>query len=428
MNQKKVCMFVWNHFTNDARVLRECTTLSNNGYTVHLICIDNPNDPTLSKKETWNHHFTVFRLQRYPYLLLWLRRFFLLLKRRKSLLVSVVVLWIIFIYDFPIVTAIITLAALILFIPFIKKVFIRSSLIVRMILKGYRDSYNIYHANDLNTLLQGYICAKWRWSKKTLIYDSHEVQTSRTGYNSRFYFWFERFLIKRIDRMIVENHTRAQYNEQLYGFYPNVVHNYPSTMLQRSYDEKDIHQLLQISKDEKILLYQGGIQEGRGLEKLIDAYPLFDEGILLFIGDGKLKGQLERMVVQKGLQEQIYFLPKVPLQDLLAYTKNAYLGFQVLQNTCYNHWSASSNKLFEYMLCEVPVVACHFPEIKQVVEEHQTGVIVDSHEALAIAEGVNFLLKNKAHWLQCKKNCLKAHSHFTWENEQDQLLEVYRQF
>lgn len=39
MSQKKVCMFVWNHFTNDARVLRECTALAESGYEVDLICI-----------------------------------------------------------------------------------------------------------------------------------------------------------------------------------------------------------------------------------------------------------------------------------------------------------------------------------------------------------------------------------------------------
>src|SRR5690625_40986 len=426
MEEKRVCMFVWNHFTNDARVLRECTTLSNNGYHVDLICIDDPNDKSLLKKETWNSHFTVFRLQRYPYLLLFLRRFLQLIRRRKLLLGSVVLLWFVFLYDFPIFTTITTIATFLLLIPNVKTVYIRSSLIVRMIIKGYRTSYDIYHANDLNTLLQGYICAKWRLRKKVLIYDSHEVQTSRTGYDSRFYHWYEQFLIKKIDQMIVENNTRAKYNEHLYGFYPAVVHNYPSILLQRTFEQKNLHQLLELPKEEKILLYQGGIQQGRGLEKLIEAYPLFNEGILLFIGDGKIKEQLQRNVQQNGLQKKIYFLPKVPMQQLLAYTKNAYLGFQVLQNTCFNHWSASSNKLFEYMLCEVPVVACHFPEVKRVVEKHQVGKIVDSHNVEEIANGVNFLLENKDLWQKYKNNCSRAYEHYTWENEQNKLLEVYR--
>ncbi|MBS4162644.1 glycosyl transferase, partial [Klebsiella pneumoniae] len=104
---------------------------------------------------------------------------------------------------------------------------VRGSIILRMILKGVNKKYDIYHSNDLNTLPQGYICSKFRLKKKKLIYDSHEVQTSRTGYDSSFYGKMEAFLIKKIDAMIVENHTRAKYNEELYGFYPYVVHIYP---------------------------------------------------------------------------------------------------------------------------------------------------------------------------------------------------------
>ena len=42
--KKKVCQMVWNHFTNDARVLRECTSLVEAGYDVTLVAIDDPND------------------------------------------------------------------------------------------------------------------------------------------------------------------------------------------------------------------------------------------------------------------------------------------------------------------------------------------------------------------------------------------------
>jgi len=39
---KSVCMFVWNHFTNDARVLRECSALAEAGYEVDLIALQDP--------------------------------------------------------------------------------------------------------------------------------------------------------------------------------------------------------------------------------------------------------------------------------------------------------------------------------------------------------------------------------------------------
>ncbi len=201
--------------------------------------------------------------------------------------------------------------------------------------------------------------------KKPLIYDSHEVQTSRTGYDSPWYKKFEQFFINRMDAMMVENDTRAKYNEDLYGFYPYVLHNYPTEQISEETEKVDLHKILGLPEDEKILLYQGGIQTGRGLEKLVEAYPQFDEGTLVFIGDGRIKEELQAMVKERNLEDGIKFLPKVPLKELPKYTKNGYLGFQVLNNVCFNHYSASSNKLFEYMMARVPVVACDFPEIKK---------------------------------------------------------------
>jgi glycosyltransferase involved in cell wall biosynthesis len=297
-----------------------------------------------------------------------------------------------------------------------------------MIVKGHRGNYDIYHSNDLNTLPQGYISAKWRFKKKPLIYDSHEVQTSRTGYESPWYKRFEGFFIKRMDSMMVENHTRAKFNEDLYGFYPYVLHNYPSAKIQQVDGKIDLHKMLNLPPDEKILLYQGGVQTGRGLENLVEAFPQFKEGTLLFIGDGKIKEKLESMVQEKGLEEKIRFIPKVPLKDLPKYTKNAYLGFQVLNNVCFNHWSASSNKLFEYMMNEVPVVACDFPEIKRVVEENEVGVTIDPHDPDEIAKGVNYLLDNPDKREVFSHNCINGRKKYNWELEQNNLLEVYEKY
>lgn len=124
-----------------------------------------------------------------------------------------------------------------------------------MVARGYRKEYDIYHANDLNTLPQAYFTSKCRFKRKKLVYDSHEVQTSRTGYDSPWHGKIEAFLIKRIDTMIVENHTRAKYNEELYGFYPNVVHNYPFRQSNQSKEIVLLHDKLKLPPDEKKSFY-----------------------------------------------------------------------------------------------------------------------------------------------------------------------------
>jgi glycosyltransferase involved in cell wall biosynthesis len=424
--KRRVGMFVWNHFTNDARVLRECTALSEAGYDVDLICIHDPKDPNLPRFEQKNERFKVYRLRRYPLLLEIIQRLYRFSRQNKLFGAFGLLLWAILTYLEPFVMLPLTLLAIILVKTKVNVLWVRGSLIFRMILKGYFGHYDIYHSNDLNTLPQGYISAKWRFKPKRLIYDSHEVQTSRTGYNSPIHGKLEAFLIKKIDEMIVENNTRAKYNEDLYGFYPHVVHNYPFKQQTSNNKEKvDLHQILNIPKNEKILLYQGGIQTGRGLDKLIQAVPHFKEGVLVLIGEGKIKKELQAMVKEMDLENKVKFHPKVPVADLPKYTRNGFIGFQVLNNVCFNHYSASSNKLFEYMMAGVPVVACSFPEIQRVVEGDETGVSVDSHDPISIANGVNWLLEHHEEYGEMKKKSMKASQKYNWENEKHIFLNIY---
>ncbi|MDN3233470.1 glycosyltransferase [Priestia megaterium] len=423
--KKQVCMFVWNYFTNDARVLRECTALSDSGYAVDLICIEDPNNKELSRHEEKNPNFNVYRVKRYPSLLLYLQKMYRLVFKYKLLAITMLLIWFLLLYMSPLPVITLSIIFLLLLKTKCRVIWIRGSIILRMVGRGLIKNYDIYHSNDLNTLPQGFICSKLRFKHRKLIYDSHEVQTSRTGYNSKIHGYLESCLIKTVDSMIVENHTRASYNKKLYGFYPNVVHNYPFKINEDVDKRAPIRKLLNLPEDEKILLYQGGIQTGRGLENLIKAAPLFKEGTLVFIGDGKIKGNLLQMVDQMNLHQKVRFIPKVPLVDLPEYTRNAFIGFQVLNNVCFNHYSASSNKLFEYIMSGVPVISCSFPEIKRVVEGERVGLCIDSHDPLSIAEGVNYLLDSPQLHGAMKKNCIKAREIYNWDYEKNQFLSIY---
>ncbi|MCJ1764196.1 glycosyltransferase [Mammaliicoccus sciuri] len=427
---KKVTMFVWNHFTNDARVNRECTTLADNGYDINLIAINDPKNPAISAYEEISNTFKVHRVKRYPWLLQAYQD-----HGKKFLLVvagvQVVIIPSLFYISFTLMAAyllsLVVAGGMIKFKK-IRKWFINGAIITRMIVKGYIQNADIYHANDLNTLPQAIVCSKLRLKPKPLIYDSHEVQSDRTGYNPKTIKSIESFMLKFVDQMIVENHTRAKYNEDIYGFYPKTLYNYSEKYNIEEKPQINLHKKIGINEDEKILLYQGGLQQGRGLELLIEAMDEIKEGHLLFIGGGKLTQPLKEQAEASKQADRIHFLDKVPFQELPSYTREAYLGFQVLQNICFNHYSASSNKLFEYMMAHVPVISCDFPEIKKVVEETNTGLVVDSHNASEIANAVNQLVKDTSLRNQLSENTKQAKEIYNWNNEKSKLLEVYNQF
>lgn len=408
---KRVGMFVWNTFTNDARVLRECTALAENNYHVDLYCL---NDGNLPKMEQHPSGFRIIRIDRTPPFEKIVRQ---VRKRNPIMLIAGAGLLLLFPWLIP--------ALLILFVlqksRFVRYALYNSFGIVRMTRAARKHTYDIMHANDLNTLPQAIFSAKGA----KIVYDSHEVQTDRTGYGKGQGF-FERYLLHFVDRTIVENDTRADYHKSLYGERPAVLHNYPFYQEQVP-NARPLHQEIGINQAEPILLYQGGIQEGRGLERLIEAMPYVRRGTLLFIGDGKIKARLQQLAAESPERERIRFIDKVPLDQLPSYTAAATVGFQVLQNVCFNHYSASSNKLFEYMSALVPVVAADLPEIRRVVETEGVGLLVDVESPEAIAAAVNRILDEDELRQMMKEQTKQARQKYNWDKEKDNLLDVYRE-
>lgn len=421
---KKIGMFVWNHFTNDARVLRECTALAEKGYDVRLIAIHDSKQKDLKRNENRNG-FNIVRVNRYPKYILLVNKAISLIKRNKILTLPLLVfIGLIFYFNQIIGLAILLIIGL-MSLKKIRGFLIKTHIFLGMIIEGLKFNADVYHSNDLNTLPQGIICSKI-FRRRYLVYDSHEVQSSRTGYGKQAYY-IEKILIKFIDKMIMTNRTRAEYVKDLYNIdLPEIVHNYPFYTKDDSIENKyDIYGMLDIPRDKPILLYQGGIQVGRGLDKIVEAIDKFNDGITVFIGDGKLKPEIMKMVDERNLNDKVRFLNKVPVDELKYYTANAYLGFQVLNNVCFNHYSACSNKLFEYMMSKVPVVACNFPEIKRVVQEEQIGLVVDSHDPNEIANAVNVLLENKELHSMFSENCTKAREKYNWNNEKENFVKIY---
>lgn len=421
---KKVCMFVWNHFTNDARVLRECTALAEAGYDVDLIAIHNPNDKE-SKRFEEKNGFNIIRVNRYPRYLMFSKRIIGILLRRKLLLLISILIIIGILYKLPVLGAVILLYNGIIYWGKSRGALIKAGIIFNMIKYGLKKNYDIYHSNDLNTLPQGYVCSRI-FRRKKLIYDSHEVQSSRTGYGKGMKY-IEKFFVNKVDVMVMTTNTRADYVRDLYKIEkPRVIHNYPFNTGDESIKNKyDLHSILNIPKDKPILLYQGGIQQGRGLEKLIEAIPDVKDGIIVFIGDGRIKPMLQEMVRERNLEDRVRFMDKVPVDELKYYTATAYLGFQVLNNVCFNHYSALSNKLFEYIMSDVPVVSCNFPEIKRIVEGEKVGLCIDSHNPKEIAKATNYLLENKEFYNNAKKNCKIAKEKYNWSNEKEKFISIY---
>jgi glycosyltransferase involved in cell wall biosynthesis len=294
---------------------------------------------------------------------------------------------------------------------------------LRFVRAALRTRADVYHAHDLNTLLMAWAASRLR--RRPLIYDTHEVATDRA--DMKFRWWaalLERALIHKADRVICTNQTRADFTQKLYNIpppailrnLPAYVEPQPSTLM---------HERLGLPSEARIALYQGGLQPERGLEQLMEAAPQIEGGVIVFLGSGRSKPKLMARAAELCLEGKVYFHEAVPVEELPSWTACAYVGLQILQNTCFNHYSSLSNKLLEYMMAGVPVIANDLPEMRKVIEASGAGLIIDAADPREIARAVNTLLADPALRDRMAENARQARAQYCWEREEHKLRDLY---
>ncbi len=136
-------------------------------------------------------------------------------------------------------------------------------------------------------------------------------------------------------------------------------------------------------------------------------------------------GALEGMVTERGLQSFVHFIPTVPLAELLAWTASADIGVQPIRNTCLNHLSTDSNKLFEYVMAGLPVVASNFPEIRRVVRAYEIGLLFDPEIPGALQDSLGRLVADPPLRSRLAANARASAHALSWETQEAALVALY---
>ncbi|MDR6227027.1 glycosyltransferase family 4 protein [Desmospora profundinema] len=289
--------------------------------------------------------------------------------------------------------------------------------------EAWRMRPDRFHAHDVNTLAPLFLASRLR--RRPLVYDAHEISADREGWShSRLWHGLEKQLGRRSDGFITTNETRAAYFRKQYGLERvSVVRNVPP--LADVTDDGRLHRALGVGRDTSVLLYQGGLQSGRGLSLMLEAFAGVEGAHLAVIGFGRLRPSLEQEAARLGLSDRVTFLGRIPHEELLAYTAGARAGLQLLENTCLNHYTACSNKLHEYLMAEVPVIASDLPEMRRVVEETGAGRLVPPGEMGAVRQAMREMVGNREEWIQMKESARRHKHRYHWGLEEPTLLKLY---
>ncbi len=169
-----------------------------------------------------------------------------------------------------------------------------------------------------------------------------------------------------------------------------------------------------------ILLYQGALNIGRGLELMIDTMAYLPDYELLIIGKGDIENELK---AQAKSSENVHFQGFVPPQALYKLTNQAKLGFSLEEDLGGNYHFASPNKLYDYIQAQIPCIASDLPEMRALVENFRTGEILLFSERSPenLAQKVRNICENAAKYATFQANCAQAAEILCWENEREKL-------
>ena len=386
----KICMIVKNNFLYDSRVKKEALSLVKRGHEVTVLAVKDSNTAELEKKEgilIKRVHTSLTgdqepdredliakelskkqRPQKY-----YRRKMTGLLKKNKGV--------------FQLSAYLFSLLSSLLYS-------------LRTTLLAIKERSAVYHCHDLNTLLIGYFVSLV--NRKPFVYDSHELWTERnadlSGLRKRWdrFKWstIERSLIKKAFRVITVNDSIAEFLQTKYRITkPETLMNCPH--YQKVESSNAFREVLSISNETRIVLYEGGITFNRGIEQLILSASHLDRSVVVILGYGtpSYLNSLKDLIDRHKVHAKVHFVDAVPYEKIIYYLSSADLGVDGALNCSLSYYFGLGNKIFEYLMAGLPIVVSDFyPETRKILEKYDVGITFDPQDPLDLAGKINEIL------------------------------------
>ena len=286
---------------------------------------------------------------------------------------------------------------------------------------------NVYHANDLDTLLPLWLLSKIK--RKPIVYDSHEYFLGVPEIqNKPFVKWFWKSIEKRIFPKLKyvftvnESIANLYYND--YKVKPLVLRNLPNKAPVTKVKSRED---LGLPKEKKIVILQGaGINIDRGAEELLEAISIQDEFFLCIVGKGDVMESLKIRSKQKDLINKVIIVDTLPYNEMMQYTFNADAGLSLDKPSNLNYLYSLPNKLFDYFKSGLPVVSSDLVEIRKIINTYRVGVLFNDHIPESILNAIKEVFIHDD-YLAYKKSTNKIIEDLNWEKESEILIKSYKE-
>jgi glycosyltransferase involved in cell wall biosynthesis len=275
---------------------------------------------------------------------------------------------------------------------------------------------DVFGAIDLDTALPNLWASKLKGKK--LVYDAHEYFSELEEVVSRPKIkkaWkaIERYFVPKVDAAYTISNGYKKLFEDEYPINFEIIRNVG-----------EVNKNERVVPSEPIILYQGAVNYGRGLEQTIEAMQNINAKLLI-CGKGDVFDILQVLAKKFGVEKKVEFKGFVSPKDLRKITPTATIGLTLFTDEGLSNKHSLCNRFFDYYLAGIPQLAVGYPEYLKFNEEFEVAKIVNRVDPNEIANGLNELLNNKELYKKLEVNCQKAREAHNWVNEKIKLVKIY---
>lgn len=290
---------------------------------------------------------------------------------------------------------------------------------IRLLFFVLSKEVDILYSVDLDTILPMTLVGILR-SKKH-IHDAHEYFVEVPELNGRklkkmIWSLVAKFCYPRCQSKITVNENLALELSKVYGGHWDSIMNVPQSFKQSHFP-----------KSEKIVIYQGMLNKGRGLEEAIKVIAKLDVPIQLWIiGKGDIEQELIHLKNDVDFYDKVKFLGWKTIDEMRTYSFKSWIGINLLSCDSKNYYFSLANKFFEYIHCGIPSVSMNFPVYNNINKESEVAVLIDNIEEETIRNAILNLYHDEHFYNRLKVNTEKLRLEYNWEREEEKLKYIIK--
>ncbi|MBC7389237.1 MAG: glycosyltransferase [Opitutaceae bacterium] len=274
---------------------------------------------------------------------------------------------------------------------------------------------DIITANDLDTIFPCYLVS--RLKKIRLVYDSHEYFTElpelqKKKFTRAIWLKLEEALFSKLKYISTVGNFIAEAYSKKYNVPVSVIRNMPLKVDNPVCNSKT-----------NIIIYQGAVNVGRGIELMIKAFAYLPEYELWIIGDGLI---FKNILEQCKSSNNVKVLGKKTFQELPLLTSQGMLGLSLEEDLGLNYRYSLPNKIFDYVNARIPVIVSDLPEMRALVEKYNIGLVLFNRSPEALSKLIKSICEDDLKYQSFVQSCELASQELNWEMQEPLLVSLYQ--